>query len=227
MDIADDDDGVTGSPVVQSRSRSCCRRENAVPDRRVSVAGGRREKEEKSGLKGSTSSASSPNPRRWLPFLRERASPTPCDAKATCTRKHTDEIHDVIRRSSDKTKTSDPAAMTRSDTLVHEKTPPREQPEISPRWTTRVCRCDALMRDARARQRAKSRGPCVRRGPRARYVVPVPNVVVSTLVVLPRGACSRRRAVPDWTSLGPWSREGRSRFTSASPASLHRDCVAL
>jgi len=50
------------------------------------------------------------------------------------------------------------------------------------------------------------------------------NVVVSTYVVLPRGACSRRRAVPDWTSLGPWSREGRSRFTSASPVSLH--CVA-
>jgi len=48
-----------------------------------------------------------------------------------------------------------------------------------------------------------------------------PNVVVSTFVVLPRGACSRRRAVPDWTSLGPWSREGRSRFTSASPTS-HR-----
>lgn len=45
---------------------------------------------------------------------------------------------------------------------------------------------------------------------------------MSTIVVLPRGACSRRRAVPDWTSLGPWSREGRSRFTSASPASLHR-----
>lgn len=41
-------------------------------------------------------------------------------------------------------------------------------------------------------------------------------VLVSKFAVLPRGACSRRRAVPDWTSLGPWSREGRSRFTSAS-----------
>lgn len=59
------------------------------------------------------------------------------------------------------------------------------------------------------------------------YLVPVSYVVVSTLVVLPRGACSRRRAVPDWTSLGPWSREGRSRFTSASPASFHRSTAAL
>lgn len=52
-------------------------------------------------------------------------------------------------------------------------------------------------------------------------------VFVSTFAVLPRGACSRRRAVPDWTSLGPWSREGRSRFTSASPASLHFHAALL
>ena len=65
------------------------------------------------------------------------------------------------------------------------------------------------------------------RGNRERIGSPGPAltsyVFVSTFAVLPRGACSRRRAVPDWTSLGPWSREGRSRFTSASPASLHLD----
>lgn len=84
---------------------------------------------------------------------------------------------------------------------------------LSPREGRRPCYLSSWSREGSASQVVVSqdRGIAL-----VRPALNTSYVLVSKFAVLPRGACSRRRAVPDWTSLGPWSREGRSRFTSAS-----------